>query len=54
MQATVAEIFDKVEALDGILGAIETKRTLCDMDLDTIHELLDDYREILLLTRVKI
>ena len=54
MQATVAEIFDKVEALDGILGAIEVKRPLCDMDLDIVHELLDDYREILLHTKVKI
>ena len=54
MQCTVAEVFDKIEALDGILGAIETKRTLCEMDLDIIHELLDDYREILLHTKVKI
>jgi hypothetical protein len=54
MQCTLGDALTKVEQMDAIIKRIDDDLPLCDLDLEIVRELLDDYREILLNFKVKI
>lgn len=47
MEFKVYEVNEKLEQIDGIVKAIGSGRTLCDMDKEIIGELLIEYGEVL-------
>ena len=51
---TVQEIIEKINEIDGMIEACESERVLDFVDYNTMHAILEEYREDLLKRKVGI